>query len=200
LVPALWLGSEAKRVIEPVKNAGVRESISAALAVRTCTLRGCEADHGLRAGEVLKKHVRLALQVHILFGIEDQRRAGDLLRDPALIDLQRPLAIPPDLSFIVALITFFTALIPSCADNVPDAQVVPLQSKPPEKRELTSRPLRLTWSDCVSASAGTNNEKVCVVAKAAELALIVMVLETPEDSVLGTTLKYFPVKAGCGAD
>ena len=32
---------------------------------------------------MLKKHVGLALQVHILFGIEDQRRTGDLLRDAA---------------------------------------------------------------------------------------------------------------------
>jgi hypothetical protein len=79
----LRFACETKRVIEPIENAGVREAVSAALAVRTGTLSGCETDHGLRAGEVLKKHVRLALQVHILFGIEDQRRTGDLLRDAA---------------------------------------------------------------------------------------------------------------------
>jgi hypothetical protein len=62
----------AKRVIEPVKNASIRETISAALAVSTGTLCGCETDHGLRTGEVLIKYVRLALQVHILFGIENQ--------------------------------------------------------------------------------------------------------------------------------
>ena len=56
---------------------------SAALAVRTGTLRGCETYHGLRTDEVLKKHVRLALQVHIFFGIEDKRRTGDPLRDAA---------------------------------------------------------------------------------------------------------------------
>ena len=32
---------------------------------------------------MLIKHVRLALQVHIFFGIEDKRRTRDLLRDAA---------------------------------------------------------------------------------------------------------------------
>jgi hypothetical protein len=32
---------------------------------------------------VFKKHIWLALQVHIFFGIEDQRRTGNLFRDAA---------------------------------------------------------------------------------------------------------------------
>jgi hypothetical protein len=75
-----WLAA-AKRVIEPIKNASIRETVSAALAVRSGALRGCETDHGLRTGEVLINNVRLALQVHIFFGIEDQCRTRDLLRD-----------------------------------------------------------------------------------------------------------------------